>query len=202
MKYILFLFSLLLVLLVNSGCMRQDRAISSYVFRNKIVERKPGNIDTLWVNQIYRKYDRENRSYFEAAKFEYKGETQFLFASDMFNDLVRFNILTGFPRGPSVFDKFEKVNYIQMDTTAMRGLLDFFDKAQTPTHTNKINTILDYTISENAFVVCSVYYENPALNQKLKRPVIRWVSIWLGGRRHTISHVQLLKILKANMPGK
>lgn len=50
MKHSLSLFPLLLILLVNSGCMRQDRAVSSYVFRNKIVERKPGNIDTLWVN--------------------------------------------------------------------------------------------------------------------------------------------------------
>src|SRR5690606_28294618 len=143
--------SLLIILLVNSGCMRQDRAVSSYVFRNKIVERKPGNIDTLWVNQIYRKYDRENRSYFEAAKFEYRGETQFLFASDIFNDLVRFNILTGFTKGPYIFDKFEKVDYIQMDTAEMRSLLDFFEKAKTPVNTNKVNTILDYTISENAF---------------------------------------------------
>lgn len=89
-----------------------------------------------------------------------------------------------------------------MDTAEMRSLLDFFEKAKAPVNTNKVNTILDYTISENAFIVCSVYYENPALNQKLKRPVIRWVSIWLGGRRHTINHTQLLKILEANMPGK
>jgi hypothetical protein len=190
---------LLLFLSISSlyySC-RPDREISSYVVRNRIVDRKPGDIDTLKIGSILNRYDRANRSYIEVDKIIYKGEKKILLSSDLFNDPVRLNFFAGFTRGFSIYDKYEKVNYFVMDSSQVSNLVAFYEKLGTPVKTSKLYNHIDYTLSKETFITFALSYYNGADTENKKTPTIEWMSIWINGREHsTIEHYEFIKAIK------
>lgn len=174
---------------------KPDRLVSSFVVRNKIVERKPGAIDTIRVSEVLRKYDGENLSYFEIAQFNYKDEKRVLFSSDFYNTPVHFNFFSGFTRGFPVYDKYEKVNFSIFDSLQISDVLRFFNEVSRPVKTERDNIVLDYTLDKNNFITIAVAYDAVNFNKE-KISKIKWMSIWMSGRRHNVDYRRFLQALK------
>jgi hypothetical protein len=195
MKIFQTIFLLIILSSFLFSCVSRERAICSYAVRNKEVKRTPGAVDTVWVNSFFSKYDLDNYSYFEVAKFYYNGDKKFIIASDLYLDPVRFNLFTGFKRGFSPYDKYEKVNYLVLDENQVKEILNFYEKIQQPIETKKVNTLIDYTITKDFFITFNIYYLS-STGVQLKQNEIRTMVIWINGRKHDMDPKKFFNTLK------
>lgn len=194
-----FYSTVLLAIVLSSilfSCTIPERAICSYAARNKEVQRTPQKVDTVWVTAFFHEYTSNERSYFEAAKFNYNGEKKIIIASDLFVDPVRFNFFTGFTRGFSPYDKYEKVNHLVLENSQVNELITFYEKLHQPADTKASNAIFDYTINKDVFFTFNVSYVSSATGDRLKINDIKWMNIWMNGRKHVVDAKKFFKALK------
>ncbi len=170
-----------LLVILCSSC-QQDRLICSYVARNKLVERSKGTMDTIKAPEIFHFYDRDNLSYFEMGMFNHKGKSKLILANDLFNDISRFHLFQEYKRTRTIYDKYERVHYVTLDSAEVADFMVFYRKVKRPVQTAKGAVLVDYNFSKEAFITMNLLYESADKNG-MYAPKVTGITLWLNGRR-------------------
>ncbi|MFL5730521.1 MAG: hypothetical protein ACJ75J_13625 [Cytophagaceae bacterium] len=167
------------------------------------MKKSAGSVDTNYYKQTFYGRDRHNQSYLEIARYK----DQFIISSDLFIDPVRFNLFSGFTRGFSMYDKYEKVYYVTLTKKEITGFIDFCNNSMAYSKTNLKSASIDYAFSENMFITLDLYYM--LTNTSVKKPTIGGMTIWMKGRKFRIKPDDFLKavgetisIKRENLPVK
>ena len=125
------------------------------------------------------------------ATYTYKGQNRLIIATDMFNDLVRYNVFMGFSRGFSIYDKYANVSYIELDSVQIKQFIQFYKNFPKPAYPMHNSIPKDYAIAKDVFI--TLFHRNFLFkNETTLKP-----TLWLQGRKIRLPRYNFIQKLES-----